>query len=292
MKYLAHKKDEIFETVLAKWNTINEIIDILAIPLSSTLSVQNLNFTLSDFYGCWLKMEIELTQRKRKPNQLTQLADILQQKLIQRKKQLVLHPWMLCAIFLDPRFYYDLNVNELVLARKLLIEVWQKIKCIKHIEVDNQDDNREVNEVDDIENYFLSKGQPRISNNPSNVQSVSPNYDLSESDFTRILEEYERDLTRLHHKHSILAYWSGKLEQSKRIEQMLELREVAFTMMAIPPSQAACERNFSHMGFVFNKTRSKLAPEMLEDLLLIRTNRKLFSQIKADEQTKAAPTKN
>lgn len=82
---------------------IEEIVDILAIPLSSTLSIQRLNFTLPDFYGCWIKMEIELKQRNRKPNQQTQLAKILQQKLQQRKKQLVTHPWMLCAVFLDPR---------------------------------------------------------------------------------------------------------------------------------------------------------------------------------------------
>lgn len=72
--------EELFEIILAKWNVIEEIVDILAIPLLSTL-----NFTLPDFYECWIKMEIELKQRNLKPNQQTQSATILQRKLQQRK---------------------------------------------------------------------------------------------------------------------------------------------------------------------------------------------------------------
>lgn len=172
------------------------------------------------------------------------------------------------------------------MARRLLVEAWQRIKNIKYVE----DEAVQANvSVDEVENYFLDKGQPMISTDVSNAPSDKPNYGFTEIDFKNMLEEYETDLPRLHHKHSILKYWSGQLEQSIKIKNMPELREVAYTLLAIPSSQASCERNFSHMGFVFNKLRSLLAPKMLEDLLLIRTNRQLFSRVKTDERVNLEP---
>lgn len=104
IEYFAKQKMEpIFQALLNKWPQILQIVKILEIPYITTKMIQNPNFALSDFYGCWLKMQIQIKNCIQPKNSEIGLAEAMLDSLNKRKKQLLKHPAMICAVFLDPR---------------------------------------------------------------------------------------------------------------------------------------------------------------------------------------------
>lgn len=276
IKYFAEIKREIvFQYMVRLWPKIIEIANILEIPYIATKSIQSTAFALSDFYACWLKLNISLQQRIEQSLDQMRLAQTLISSLDNRKSQLFNHPVMLCAVFLDPRFYFDLTEDEKQFARMSLKRMWGKIAQFKK--------NKEIppanNNVDSLEKYLAERCGPLAG---INEKSNEPNFDLNADDFMNSVELYERGLRRIHHSVSILDYWTNRVDESKPIAEYFELKYVAVVVHAIPPTQVPCERSFSVTKFVFDPHRTAINPELLETLLFIRLNRDLFAQIKQE----------
>lgn len=156
IKYLAEVRMEpVFQAVLSQWSKIVHIVEVLEIPYLSTKLIQSTSFALTDFYGCWLKMHIQLENHIKSNNDETGLAQALVDTLNKRKKQLLSHPAMICGVFLDPRFYYDLSDTEKNFARLNLKRIWNRFAQFKT----NNDVNVNTDEQkkDLLEQYFVDK---------------------------------------------------------------------------------------------------------------------------------------
>lgn len=163
MKHFADKGEKIFRAVLSKLPAIEQLMEVLEIPFKVTTALQCEKFVLSDFYGLWLEMTLKLNMIEN-----IEFSTILIQKLQNRKGQLLDHPAMLCALFLDPRYNQEMSYEQKEEARKLLKSLWFRLKSIK------PNEESEDNGIDFLEQYFLSKGQEPVGGN---------NRTQSESDF-------------------------------------------------------------------------------------------------------------
>lgn len=72
---------------------------------------------------------------------------------------------------------------------------------------------------------------------------------------------------------NIFTYWAEKKSTHK------ELYELSTVTNSVPITQVTVERAFSSMAFIFTALRNSLAPETLENLLLIRLNRDIFDEL-------------
>lgn len=80
------EEDSYIQTILEKWSVIEEVVDILCIPIEVTTALETANLTMSDLFGALLQMEIKLEQLQKKENQQTNLTDNLFAKFSERKK--------------------------------------------------------------------------------------------------------------------------------------------------------------------------------------------------------------
>lgn len=281
VKYCAEVLNQhIFQAVLSKWNSILEILSILEVPYVTTQALQNPKFVLSDFYKCWIKIQLNLKEMVDRQEKQTDFAEILLKCIDSRKNLMMNHPAMKSAMFLDPRFYYDMNQQEKSFARIMLIDVWKRVKRFHQKEQFDQLEN----DGDQVELYFVSKGQPRVQRVHNDTHDSK--YDLSEEDFKCMLENYEKDLPRIHHSVSMLDYWSCRLKESDHIKNFTQLQIVAAIIFGISPTQVPCERSFSHVNFVFGCKRYQIQPETLEAILMVRLNRELFYMVKNEDLLK------
>lgn len=281
IKYMAEsKKDPVFESVLCEWSKIEEITNILQIPFIVTKTIQSPALALSDFYGCWLRMRIDIEALIQQNHDQMGFAQTLLNSLNGRKSQLLNHPAMLSAVFLDPRYHFDLTEEEKQFARFNLRKIWHRIVQFKTRNT-THDNNSGNDEVDKLEKYLADKWGPL---NRTETVANGPNFYITDTDLMKCVEEYENNLPRIHHSKSILDYWSGRLDESKHIAKSLELQYLASTILAIPSTQVPCERSFSVLNHVFDPHRGNIEPKLLEAILFIRMNRGIFQNVKAEDR--------
>lgn len=65
------------QILLANWSEIEEINNILKIPLDATNDMQRNNLTMSDQFGCWLRMEWKIEDIIRTGKSKTDIAKFL-----------------------------------------------------------------------------------------------------------------------------------------------------------------------------------------------------------------------
>lgn len=78
---------------------------------------------------------------------------------------------------------------------------------------------------------------------------------------------------RAHSSTNVLEFWKLKKYYFP------ELYKLASTVLAIPCTQVSVERAFSALGLVLTKTRTKLSPEHLTNILIIRLNSDLIDDV-------------
>lgn len=252
-----------------------------------TIRLQKHDYTLSNFYGDWLVADIKL--KKWCINSLqTDLCVKLLEALDKRKSDLIDNRAMLCSVYLDPRYKMNLSMEQILLVKILLWDMWTEVKNLKSSESsdlvgdgENSLSNKSNDEEDCLEAYFRERcghieQTENIVNESLNV-SFSPRYTMNKIEFLKVMDNYETTIKRLHHSESILKFW----EDSKNIYP--ELYEVASVFLGIPPTQATVERTFSALGFVFSNRRHNLSQQVLENILLIKLNRDIAEDIFKEE---------
>lgn len=274
IEHFGGKGERIFQVFLRKLPIIQQLVEVLDIPFKVTKTLQSQTFALSDFYGLWLDMSLKLNMVENK-----EFGTLLKQKLEDRKSQLIDHPAMLCALFLDPRYNCQLTNEQKVEARKLVKSFWFRYKSIKS----NTANGEIVDNVDYLEQYFVAQGhQPAFRE----MNKTGASFNIPDSEFDSQIDKFEQHVPRLHHKCSIIDFWTGRLTASKSIETLFELRELAINILSFPPTQVPCERSFSGLTFIFNCRRSNLEQKTLESILLIRENIALWKEVKREDCTK------
>lgn len=186
----ANRNEPVFQAVLQEWSKIVEIVNILEVPHVTTKRIQDPAFVLSDFYGCWLIMCINIKKIINQNRDQMGLAHSLISSLEDRKTQLLTHPAMLCAVFLDPRFHFDLTEDEKNFARLKIKKIWNRIVEFKTSSSNSVHDiDSSLDEaVDTLELYLAEKCGPISENKQINNE---PNFKITSSEFMSSVAKYE-----------------------------------------------------------------------------------------------------
>lgn len=270
--------------MLKKWDVLQELVDVLAIPYNATVALQQPEYTLSDFYGKWILMSMKLVKLTKATIRHTEIANKLLKTLEKRKGQLLDNPAMICAVILDPRYSSEIDNDEKIrLAKLTLSNLWKRYE-VNMIDSEQNESNgchqAEIsNHSDDdaslLNAYFAQKGLRQ------SVLEPIPNKDVPKKniDIPSLLDKFLADITGgfLRCDQSVLKFWQNKQNEYP------ELYEMSMILNGIPPTQATVERLFSIFGFLYNSWRNQLSPIMLEDMILIITNEDLFRLINKED---------
>lgn len=268
-----------FQFVLANWSEIEEINLILKIPLDATIVMQRNNLTMSDQFGCLLRMEWKLEDLMETGDLKTNFAQILFENFLKKKHVLMENPTLCGAIYLDPRFRFELSKTNIDSAKGFLSSLYKKIT-----KTDSTFQNKVQNDQFAQDDSFERRLAKRYSQVPvynagqlmstgNSVQETT----MDEDEFLIFLEQYDEKPLRLNHKYSILQYW----EENK--DRHPELYQLACIVNTIAPTQVSVERAFSTLNWIYSHKRSRLAPELLENILLINLNSNMVAKIHQDD---------
>lgn len=242
---------------------MTEVVDVLQTVYDATMAIQNPAFTLSEFYCCWIRIQMRLQRMKSNASKLTDLAHNLLENLKNRKSALLKHPAMLCSIFLDPRVHRELvsDAVEYKIAKMTLADLNERIFKTKGEPSKEVD----VNENDSLEEYFNQQVE-LVQNNAEQYRRTQ---------FMESLDHFHRsvEIMKFEPIQTILEFW----EKNKLL--FPALYDVACVINAIPPSQATVERAFSTLKFVFGVHRTMLDQGRLEDILMIKLNADMAATI-------------
>lgn len=182
----------------------------------------------------------------------------------QRKKELLDHPAMMAAVYLDPRVKFDLNDDEVMIARIHLEKLHTRVQEIKKQNV--PENSGSVGAVGGDEAEDLKPYAKAGAKNNETVVAV-----VEHDGFPELLDDFETSFP--YHAKPILSFWETQKENSPA------LYELACIINSIPPTQTTVERSISILNFVFNCRRYNLAAQLLEDILTIKLNQSLVRAI-------------
>lgn len=236
------KSDRSYKVTAAQWHNIELVKNVLHEPYALTLALQQKKYTLSCFFGDWLKTKRNLEKSSH------ELGQSILKHMHDRESTLLDNKLMLSSVFLDPRYNFLLSEVQKQNAVIHLCELWCRID-----EMSSRESNREPNlaEVDDFAQYLSVAGN---GPDPSNIRS-----------------RIELFLTRpsIHYKTDIFDYWD-----KIRLEEP-ELYKLRIALFSVAVTQVDVERSFSSLQFVFNNFRSRLSVDVLSQLLILRLNSEL-----------------
>lgn len=95
-----------------------------------------------------------------------------------------------------------------------------------------------------------------------------------------ILKSFE-DVTRENVETNVLEYWRARRTTHR------ELSQLASIVLAVPSTEVSVERLFSNVRFILNPLRASLKSTSLDDIILIRANKK---KIGMNEENKTSNT--
>ena len=131
----------------------------------------------------------------------------------------------------------------------------------------------------------MEKSEKLNRNNVREVAAESFSTSTSNNDLERVLVEKDNELElnrenssfniaaalntfshtpRIDKKENILEYWDK--------HECRELKDLANIVHAVPSTQVSVERLFSGLKFILNDYRSRLNHDILDDIMIVRTN--------------------
>lgn len=235
---------------------------------------------MSDFYAAWFQLKLLYASLAPKIDLAKYILAAMNGKKCDR---LLTCPLVLCSVFLDPRIKVLLlkSHDQSYVAKLYLAQLWERISKYEEknmqTKTDETDDTAKIPlefNFDLLVEFMLDGG----SNMDANTDIYSNNNN-KKIDILSLLSDFESQKSEPMTK-DLFQYW----EENKSTSP--ELYKLATMVHAVPPAQASCERTFSTLSFVFNKYRSQLSEELLQNILLIKLNKDLFYQATQDEVEK------
>lgn len=264
----------------SQWDVIEEVVTIMHSAYELMKKMQSASFTLSDFFVTWTLIKISMDKYKNQPNMLTDLSKQMIANMMEYEPRLFMNPLLLCCVYLDPRVACvllrtdDQGQQRMVVAKSELTKVHQRLKNENNESTVPTSSNNHFNRFTDLEAAFVEYLDSFHPNSSSTDQ-----YSTEEVSDMLALEaeliEFEKE-KRLHLKTNILEFWELK---KKQYPQLYPISQI---IMAVPSSQTSIERCFSSFPIIYSNLRTSISPEVLQAVLLIRTNPYLFEEV-ADE---------
>lgn len=269
-----HKESQLLRK---KWSVFKEIVNILQIPSKATIALQKHDLTLSDSYGIWLQMKAHLQSSAVKQICKTDFSSRFIDALDRRKEVIFNNRAMLAAIYLDPRYRWNILHDENLVeqAKQMLLNLWRRLVRLRPEQANNS--------ITNCSNE--SSGMLNIDFNNPQVLNEYLSHNSTDQDMQQHCDiELEIELfqpEKLPCDASIISYWQSMKEKNK------DLYKLAMVIYGIPGSETQIERDFSLLEFIFNQRRYCLSPDMIEAILCINLNPEIFYQIKNEKLSKS-----
>lgn len=275
-------KNRSCDLLLKKWKVLQEFVRILKLPFVTTNYLQRECCTLSDFFGIMVALEIGLKKEVDKSNAYANLAELLQTTMTARKTILLENRLIITAIYLDPRYNCELTSkrDKISIARQTIANLWcrtsaanrsKSLEMNASIESDKSNSSINLNSMlSDIDRHY--EESPNEGNDSSERNNISH--------LMQALDAYEASLNnnRANSNQNVLEYW-----EKHKCTFSIDLYHISKIIHSIPPTQAAIERLFSGLNFIFTDRRYKLRQSLLEDILLLHSNIEFFNAVKSDD---------
>lgn len=167
-------------------------------------------------------------------------------------------PQMLAALFLDPRYLIVLKSDERSKAMFHLCKLWNQLLRVQCECSTGNTKEADITDNDEVDEYLESFEPSAMSSTESDIPAIWNRFD---------------GVARLDSKANICNYW----EENRLLRP--QLYELATIIFAVPSSQTSVDRGFSHLSFIYNRYRTAVHDNMLNDIMFVRLNRDLFYQI-------------
>lgn len=245
-----------FQTNDCFWQQIDEIITTLKPLYIATRAMQNVGYGLTDFFISWMRIEKNLIRLNANDTQLN-LGKVLLNELNARKADLFDTPYMLAAIYLDPRVKFKLNNAQKECAILHLKKLHIRIKLLEIKE--NEIEDQHHNTLDELNAEYAATHIAEEQIDTSHLVMSLGNYDaVQHVDF----------------KCDVMNFWQQHQQEFPLIYPL------ACIVHAIPAGQSFEERNFSSFSLMRSARRMRLSAQNVKNILMIRLNKELFYKYK------------
>lgn len=268
--------------LLRKLSIIKEMVESLKIKHEATVLSQKADFSLTEFYKCWIITKLKLQTCINQSSKTNLNANLLK-SMLKREDKLLDNSLMKCAMLLDPRFCDEIEGNQLIQTKEMLADIWKSMKPTRNVqenEPNTSENNGMASSADIFQSYMRNKGKQRqtILQNATTNDDILRSVDLFIEQEGSAEQSIDDDL-------SILKFWETK-KKGYPI-----LYEIAMVIFGIAPTEVTVERMFSVFGYIFNDYRSGLSQRLLEDMLIICLNPELFDEVNAENTNYLMTTK-
>lgn len=242
------------------WFEVNEILTVLKPFYIATMKLQSEKTTLSDFFGIWISLEIQMLKLGTGNNSKHVLiANLLDQMKIYQER-LLANPVLLANIYLDPRFQSLLKVEQkqravehLMFVNARFQELQKKNEECVAVDIAEIGQNRRSS-FDDVQEYIHSLQQGNIE---TQNRTESP-------ELKAILVAFEKKYSP--RNLTFTDFWNERKNDEP------ELCKLSLILRIVSPTQNTVERGFSALAIIFSPLRTRTGDKILNDILIIRLN--------------------
>lgn len=262
-----------------EWNRLRAIVNVLRHPYDVTILLQRVNLSPSDFYAAWLEMQFILEGIVETTGDELAKA-IIDAMGMQKHEHLLKNPLIKASVFLDPRVKNFLSEEQKAQAKNNLIKLYDRILKFNLNRKQQHETREDANgPAEEIGAYkHLAKRMRTLHTIPT-TQKASRNSHDGNSSILQHLDSFSTSPAAAM-EISVLDYW----ERNKG--KLPELFELAKVVHAASVTETSVERMFSTLKFVFSSLRGNLEENLLEDIILIKSNADLFYGIVSEETKK------
>lgn len=236
------------------WDALDKIIKVLELPYITTLRMQRVKYSASDFYGDWRNLKLRLEEFAENP-----LATDLLDALKEREVGLLNSPIVLASVFFDSRYRPLLTETEIAIAIEHIFKLKRRLEIGNVAESHSSESREEQDKSANDDQYG------RLSELISQKMAVNPFYRHNKdgAEFLQCLFglPVERNMDR-----SPIGYWAAKKDIFPTIYALQRV------VNAAAATQTSVERAFSGFSYILSAHRSNLSHKTLSNILVLRLN--------------------
>jgi K+/H+ antiporter YhaU regulatory subunit KhtT len=246
----------------SKWAQIEKIVTVLEPVAKLTTQLQSQDLLVPDFAYFWFAMK-----RKLEENPLNE-TKLLLRHIQEREKIIFQNPIVLAGWFLDKNLNVLMNDDQKFEAKKMIRQIMHKFNKLNstYVQDDENDaceDEMSLSEEESFEKYLRNQGkQHKSQDSADSSKPTSTNLEAELLAFAGLAIPRKRP--------NQIDWWTFQ-NSSFPI-----LSKIALTVITAPLTEVSVERLFSHLKIILNKYRSRLNGSLIEDILFLRLNEKIF----------------
>lgn len=254
-----------------QWQSANELEELLRPSYTVTKKLQAEDLTAGEFLFEWKKLIFDMTKKG------GLIAEGIVNSMNRREPQLTDNDILLASVFVDPKHRILLDEEQCKTAKQALCTLAIKMKRLhsksntssfptslcQSIGVESSSSSDADNFESHLKRIAVQKAKKRkVDDSTTETQSTDMTLIKFKEDFSKALEEIEN-----------VGYdRKSKISLQEIIQSYREIiRDVALTVIAIPPTQVSVERLFSVLKLMKTDLRASMKEDLVEAMLFLRT---------------------